>query len=155
MGARLTLFAAAVAILCLVSGRGVAEEGRLEQLERRVQHLEQSATQGVGLGVYALSGFFLLLIGTFSALWARSSGRDPWLWLVAGLLFNVFVFVGVLIAAFFDRLASLPGSPRSTIVRNDLAGEETEGTREKVSKPATAADRPRNNRPSSHNITPA
>jgi hypothetical protein len=155
MGARLTLFAAAVAILCLVSGRGVAEEGRLEQLERRVQHLEQSAKQGVGLGVYALSGFFLLLIGTFSALWARGSGRDPWLWLVAGLLFNVFVFVGVLIAVFFGWLASLPGSPRSTIVRNDLAGEETEGTREKVSKPAIQADRPRNNRPSSHNITPA
>ena len=42
-------------------------------------------------------GATLLLCGAFCALWAQNTGRSPWLWFFAGLLFNV-ITIFVLLA---------------------------------------------------------
>lgn len=141
MGGRLTVLLATVTIVCLVSGRSVAQENRLDQLEKRVQQLEQSTRPDHRPEAYALPGFFLLLIGTYCALWARNSGRDPWLWFVAGLLFNVFVFVGVWAMASGDEAKQLK--------------KEKQASQDKVAEPGIVADWPRADGASSHNIKPA
>jgi hypothetical protein len=95
MGTRLTVYLAVIGIVCLVPVLGLAQESRLDQLEKRVQHLEQRNSFGSAMETYALSGFSLLGLATFCGLWARSTGRDPWLWFVAGLVFSLFALIAV------------------------------------------------------------
>ena len=103
MGGRFTIFLAVVAITCLVPGQGVAEESRLDQIEKRVEQLEQRTKQDIGPGTYVLPGLSLVALAVFCALWARSTGRDPWLWLAAGLVFNVFVLFAIWIKHDHDQ----------------------------------------------------
>lgn len=98
-GRRLPVFLAAVAIACLVEGRSAADDRHLDQIEQRVQDLEQRSQQDARTEhqpwVYTLPAAQLLAIAAFCALWARGTGRDPWLWLVAGLVFNLFALLAV------------------------------------------------------------
>jgi hypothetical protein len=114
MGGRFTIFLAVVAITCLVPGQGVAEESRLDQIEKRVEQLEQRTKQDIGPGTYVLPGLSLVALAVFCALWARGTGRDPWLWLAAGLVFNFFTLFAIWIKHEHDqkkktRLANLGG----------------------------------------------
>jgi hypothetical protein len=95
MSGRLAVFLTIIGIACLAPSRSAADDGRLERLEKRVQQLEQRGKQAIGPEVYALPGFTLFSLALFCALWARSTGRDPWLWLAAGLVFNVFALLAV------------------------------------------------------------
>lgn len=72
--------------------RVLAQESRIQALEARLSHLESSSTLGdaiMVLGVSIASGFEVLMIGLFTGFWARSSGRDFWLWFAGGLAFNI------------------------------------------------------------------
>ena len=99
MGGRLSVFLATIWIVCLVPSRVPAEEGRLDQIEQRVKNLEQKLQSDAGtqfqLWNFVPSGFAVLALAAFCALWARSTGRDPWLWLAAGLVFNLFALVAI------------------------------------------------------------
>jgi hypothetical protein len=95
------ILVAAVITVWLAPGDGAAQDVRLNQLERRVQALEQGAEENGSLirsaTSYLYPGLGVLLMGTFCALWARGTRRDPWLWFVAGLLFNIFALFAILI----------------------------------------------------------
>jgi hypothetical protein len=99
MADRFYVVLAAIWIACLVPGRVSAEDGRLHQIEQRVQDLEQRSQQDAGTQhepwVFTLPAVQLLAIAAFCALWARGTGRDPWLWLAAGLVFNIFALLAV------------------------------------------------------------
>lgn len=72
-------------------------ERRVKQLERRVQTAESDVrTTGSAGGVF-------LLFGVFCALWAQNTGRNPWLWFLLGLLFNVITTVFLLSKNADDR----------------------------------------------------
>lgn len=103
MGGRFPILLAVVAITCLVPEQGVAEEGRLDQIEKRVKQLEQRTKQDIGPGMYVLPGLSLVAIAVYCALWARSTGRDPWLWLSAGLVFNFFTLFAIWIKHDHDQ----------------------------------------------------
>ena len=78
---------------------GTAQDDRIRDLEQRVHKLEKSRDQddqaSSGFGSYLISGLEILGVGAFCALWARSTRRDPWLWLAAGLVFNFFALIAV------------------------------------------------------------
>jgi hypothetical protein len=99
MGGRFLSLWAAICIACLLPGRGLADVGRLDQVEQRVKNLEQRLQRDSGTQFqfwnFVASGFAVLALAAFCALWARSTGRDPWLWLAAGLVFNVFALLAV------------------------------------------------------------
>jgi hypothetical protein len=134
---RLPVFLATVGILVLLSGRSLAREGRLEQLEKRVLRLEQREKQDVGILERAWSslwpGFGVLAIAAFCALCARSTGRDPWLWLAGGLVFNIFALLAVW-------------------AKNE---EDEKKRKEKAAEPVAPADRPREGGTKSQNVKPA
>src|SRR5262245_46091338 len=99
MGGRLLGLWAAICIACLLPGRGLADEGRLDQVEQRVKNLEQRLQRDAGtqfqLWNFVASGFAVLALAAFCALWARSTGRDPWLWLAVGHVFRIFSLVSI------------------------------------------------------------
>ncbi len=72
------------------------EDTRIRDLEQRVGRLErersEAASSGNILGVPFASGVEVLAVG---ALWARGTGRDPWLWLAAGIVFNLLALLAV------------------------------------------------------------
>jgi hypothetical protein len=76
------------------SGQEKSADSRMDALEKRVQQLEQKDNREGWIvpripDMAFPAGFFWLGVGVFCGLWARSTGRDPWLWLVAGLTFNM------------------------------------------------------------------
>ncbi len=83
-----------VSIVLMTTSRvASAQDDRLQKIERRLDALEQ---RGVSDGnawdrfeILAVSALPILGIGLFCGLWARSSGRDFWLWFVGGLVFNL------------------------------------------------------------------
>ena len=75
----------------------------MDQIEKRVEQLEQRTKQDIGPGTYVLPGLSLVALAVFCALWARSTGRDPWLWLAAGLVFNLFVLFAIWIKHDHDQ----------------------------------------------------
>jgi hypothetical protein len=113
-----------------INGR-VYEENGLDQLEKRVQRLEQGKKSDITLENFALPSFALLALATFCALWARSTRRDPWLWFVAGLVFNIFTLIAIW-------------------VRHD-----DDEKKAKVAEPVPLTDQPGKGRTSSQNIKPA
>jgi hypothetical protein len=99
MGGRHPVLVVALWVVCLLSGRGSAQEGQLDQIEKRLRHLEQisrpNADTRHAASDFVIPGVAVLALAAFCALWARSTGRDPWLWLAAGLVFNVFALLAV------------------------------------------------------------
>ena len=70
-------------------------EQRLNALEDRVAPANKSFDF---IAAYIPGAYFILGIGLFCGLWARNSGRDFWLWCVAGLVFNIFALLAVVLA---------------------------------------------------------
>ena len=46
---------------------------------------------------YAPMGLVLFLFGSFCALWAQNTGRNPWAWFFLGLLFSVITVIVLLV----------------------------------------------------------
>ena len=66
-----------------------AQDSRVRELEQRVASLERDRARGdvlTSLVGYVASGFGIGSIALFCGLWARSTGRDFWLWLAGGLV---------------------------------------------------------------------
>jgi hypothetical protein len=137
MGGRLPVLWAAICIACLLPARGLAEEGRLDQVEMRVQNLEQRLQRDAETQYQPWNlmpaGFAVLALAAFCALWARSTGRDPWLWLAAGLVFNIFALLAIW----------------------SKHEEDKKTAKVKVTESADPCESPRERRPSSQNIRPA
>ncbi len=62
---------------------------RIEQLERETQRLDSEILNVRShFSRYADDGgLVFLLAGAFCALWAKGSGRNPWLWFFMGAIF--------------------------------------------------------------------
>lgn len=137
MGGRLLGLWAAICIACLLPGGGLADEGRLDQVEQRMENLEQRLQRDAGTPFqfwnFVASGLAVLALAAFCALWARSTGRDPWLWLAAGLVFNIFTLFAIW-----------------------LKHEEDKKTAKVImAESADPCESPREDGPSSRNIRPA
>jgi hypothetical protein len=76
-----------------------AQDDRIRKLEQRVKALEQrvsdAASPGGTVASHLSAALPLLGIGLFCGLWARNTGRDFWLWFVAGVIFNIFTLIAV------------------------------------------------------------
>jgi hypothetical protein len=66
----------------------VSVDTRLDELQSQVNSLKTVIPRG------SSEGAALFLYGAFCALWAQNTGRNPWLWFFAGIIFS---FVGVLV----------------------------------------------------------
>jgi hypothetical protein len=69
----------------------VSVEARLDELQSQVNSLKTVIPRG------SSEGAALFLYGAFCALWAQNTGRNPWLWFFAGIIFS-FVTVLFLLA---------------------------------------------------------
>jgi hypothetical protein len=69
----------------------VSVERRLDELQSQINSLKTVIPRGTP------EGGVLVLYGAFCALWAQNTGRNPWLWFFAGLIFS-FVTVLVLLS---------------------------------------------------------
>jgi hypothetical protein len=102
-----TLLASVVVIALTHDVR--AQDDRIPKLEQRVKALERRIADDEGLGSsvesYLAPALTLLGIGLFCGLWARSTGRDFWLWLVAGAIFNIFALFAVWVKHEEDKAA--------------------------------------------------
>lgn len=81
-----------------ISPSAWAQDSRLREMEVRISRLESKRDQGdliKNLSTLVASGFEVASIALFCGFWARSTGRDFWLWLAAGLVFNVFALLAV------------------------------------------------------------
>ena len=101
---------ALVAMALLAPTRAVrAQEDRLKKIENQLSALEQriSSTSGTFefIQTYLPAALAILGIGLFCGLWARNSGRDFWLWFVAGLVFTIFALIAVANAHEEDKKA--------------------------------------------------
>jgi len=76
---------------------------RLDRLAKQVQRLESRIDRTTSTSV-------LFLFGTFCALWAQNTNRNPWVWFFAGLLLNV-ITVLVLLAKNADDRRVARGEP--------------------------------------------
>ncbi len=76
---------------------------RLDRLAKQVQQLESRIDRTTSTSV-------LFLFGTFCALWAQNTNRNPWVWFFAGLLLNV-ITVLVLLAKNADDKRVARGEP--------------------------------------------
>ena len=80
-----------------VAAASPAGDDRIRDLERRIDRLERAGADGAwnSLILTIASGAELLAVGGFCAFWARGTGRDPWLWLCAGAVFNFMALIAV------------------------------------------------------------
>jgi hypothetical protein len=80
----------------------LAQDERLQKIEQRLNALEDRVAPANKsfdfIEAYIPGAYFILGIGLFCGLWARNSGRDFWLWCVAGLVFNIFALFAVVLA---------------------------------------------------------
>jgi hypothetical protein len=87
----------------------LAQDERLQKIEQRLNALEDrvaSANKSFDFSMaYLPVAFPILGIGLFCGLWARNSGRDFWLWFVAGLVFTIFTLIAILDAHEKDKKA--------------------------------------------------
>ena len=63
----------------------------IERFDRRLDDVEDDIKDKASIGLV------LFLFGTFCALWAQNSGRNPWSWFFLGAFFN-FITVLVLLS---------------------------------------------------------
>jgi hypothetical protein len=77
----------------------MAQDDRLKKIEERLNALEERTAAAHGPFDFIKTSiplaFPLLGIGLFCGLWARNSGRDFWLWFVAGVVFSLFALIAV------------------------------------------------------------
>jgi len=105
----------------------LAQNDRLKQLEERVQSLEQNIQRDHAPSDKTRWDYvvplipFPLILALFCALWARTTGRDFWLWFVAGLLFNLFALIVLAVKHRQDRAAERAAVNEG---RNDLLNPE-------------------------------
>ena len=83
---------------------GMAQDERLQKIEQRLNAVEGRVANANR--AYIPAALAVLGLGLFCGLWARNSGRDFWLWFVAGLVFNVFALIAVLDAHERDKKAT-------------------------------------------------
>ncbi len=87
----------------------LAQDDRIQKIEQRLNALEQRVAAANNsfdfIKVYLPGAFAIVGIGLFCGLWARNSGRDFWLWFVAGLVFSLFALIAVLDAHEKDQKA--------------------------------------------------
>jgi hypothetical protein len=80
-----------------IPARAQDPASRLADLEKRVHDLETKHSRNAESdAAVVVSVLWMIGCGLFCARWARSTGRDPWLWLGAGLIFNFFALFAVL-----------------------------------------------------------
>ena len=80
-----------------------ALQNEVRDLDRRVDRLSSDLDDAADLGLV------LFLFGAFCALWAKNTGRGPWLWFFMGVFFN-FVTVLVLLSKNADDQRALRDS---------------------------------------------
>jgi len=101
---------ALISVVIMAQARtALAQEHRLQKIEDRLNALEHRVGAGNNSSD-SVTGYFpaalaCLGIGLFCGFWARNSGRDFWLWFSAGLVFNVFALIAILIANDEDKKA--------------------------------------------------
>jgi hypothetical protein len=105
-------------IVCLLSGARPAAaqdnlEKRIDQLVQRVEQLEAKQRAPVTEVHRDVGGAAFFLFGAFCALWAQNTNRNPWLWFILGLFFNVITVLVLLVKNSDDRKLAR-GEPAST-----------------------------------------
>lgn len=85
----------------IVNQRRANYEGRIPALERQVRELNAKVKKPRD------AGLVLFLFGTFCALWAQNTGRNPWLWFFMGLFFNIITALVLLSKNAQDRKAGI------------------------------------------------
>jgi hypothetical protein len=102
----------------------LAQDDRPQKIEQRLNALEQRVAAGNSLfdfiTGYLTAAFEIVGIGFFCGLWARNSGRDFWLWFVAGLVFNIFALFAVLFAHDKDQKAKRDAAKKASKEALDL-----------------------------------
>ena len=78
----------------------VSVEARLDELQSQINSLKTVIPRG------SSEGAALFLCGAFFTLWAQNTGRNPWLWFFAGIIFS-FVTILVLLAKNSDDRRAL------------------------------------------------
>ena len=86
----LALVATFVALGLPMQSLAQSDTKRLDDLERRMERLEQHPRGSDAAGVAAF------VSGAFCALWAQRTGRNAWLWFFLGLFFNVITLLVLL-----------------------------------------------------------
>jgi len=90
---------ASLAIASATAAAQALASDQLRDLNDRVHQLESRCVQtDAGDG-----GIAAFLAGTFCALWAQNTRRDPWLWFFLGLFFNVITLLVLLSKNARDR----------------------------------------------------
>ena len=88
-----------VSVVFMAQARpGVAQDERLQKIEQRLNAVEErvaNANNSIGFIKAIPAALAVLGLGLFCGLWARNSGRDFWLWFVAGVVFSLFALIAV------------------------------------------------------------
>jgi len=102
----------------------LSQDGRLNKIEERLNALEQRGATANNshdsIKSYVFAAFAILGTGLFCGLWARNSGRDFWLWFVAGLVFTVFALIAVLEAHEKDKKTKKDAAKKASKETLDL-----------------------------------
>lgn len=62
-----------------------------ENLRFRVERLESEIENAID--AEEIGAMLVFFIGVFCGVWAQNSGRNPWLWLILGIIFNVVALI--------------------------------------------------------------
>jgi hypothetical protein len=76
-------------------------ESGVGNLQRRTEELAEALARASAIGL-------LLLTGTFCALWAQNTKRNPWVWFFLGFFFHFFTLFFLLLKNARDRYAGAP-----------------------------------------------
>jgi len=72
---------------------------KLAKLEAKVEIIQNQNESGLDKIGGAL---FLIFMGIVAGLWAQSTGRNPWLWLMAGVVFSIFTAIAMILKTDYD-----------------------------------------------------
>jgi hypothetical protein len=101
--ALLPLLTSAPGALMARDQNSISVERRLDELQSQVNSLKTVIPRGTS------EGGALFLYGAFCALWAQTTGRNPWLWFFVGFIFSFVTVLFLLAKNSDDRRAR--GSP--------------------------------------------
>jgi hypothetical protein len=87
-------------LLIIVTAQGratLAQDDRLHKIEQRLDGLERRLARVDGpdgwMKGYVLAALPVLAVSLFCGRLAQQNGRDPWLWALGALVFNVFALL--------------------------------------------------------------